>query len=824
MKKFYLLFTFALLALVAGAQTTYSYNFFDGGFTKGNETKAFNGIEWSLTSDCANPRQHMYRGQQFDNATTIVIKTSAFKGAIPTIKIDAGVEGWASSSDKATMSVSVGETSYKADDQLGHKQLVDVPLIVPGRTYIFTGNSEGEVVISFSNQSGKPIVLSSIELTFGGSVTPDIPEVLELVTFSLESGVYTTTQTLELTCATPDASIIYELWKNGSAIASGAKKAHVTLTLAYEEGQQNEYIVRAFSNKNQESSTQLSRKYSIGKRCPNADFSKISGTYYGSQSVEVSTIMKGDYAGFIYSFYKDGVEIANTVKYEKSLPFALAAEPGKEIRYVINATVVNGPEGFLNSERVSHEYIIREAGIDRVFEKISYPDELSDYSNFTIISENGDYVIGGINDQYKNYNSVKLNPKVVDTYTYGTGAAILKHEPVKGKNAFYIKNEITGKYLQLVVNNSNKYEFYEVDMPDAKCEWTIDENMGLQNLAVGKDFFSFNPGPKAFNYYKGANGLQVFKEKGTGARVAPSPRFSLPTGTYGSNKSLTISSELDGAKIRYSVKKDGWQMIEETEAVAPVTIDLTYAPEGTTYVVEAQVVAAGFNSSKKVVNTYKFIEIHGDQFLNAQIVIEDVAAANNWTNGTQYNTFSVVDQHGTEITLTNQGGGNDGKFYATDQSWRNYKGGSMSVALPEGFYLNRVEFVVGGNMTPGTFEKGVYGQAPYDKAWTATEYTNVMNYHNSTQAKNRVDFKAFNIYYTTTMSGVENAVADEVEVFGVVGGVKVMADAETEVAIYSLAGQLVGQYQVAAGETMINLEQGFYVVRAEEKVAKVIVK
>lgn len=823
MKKIYLLLTFALMALVAGAQTEYSYNFFLGGFTKTNDTKVFDGIEWTLESDCANPGQHLYLGQQFDNTTTVVIKTTAFKGVIPTIKLDAGIEDW-SYGDKATMSVSVGETSYKADDHLGHKQQVDVALISTGRSYIFTGNSEGEIVISFSNQSDKPIILSSIALTFGGSVTPDVPEVLEPVVFSLEQGVYTSTQTLELTCATPDASIIYELWKNGTAIDAGAKKAPMTLTLEYEEGKQNEYIVRAFSNKNPESTAQQSRKYSIGKRCPNADFSKISGTYYGSQSVEVSTIMKGDYAGFIYSFYKDGKEIANTVKYEQSLPFTLAAEPGKEIRYVINATVVNGPEGFLESERVSHEYIIREAGIDRVFEKVTDAGDLTNYSNFTLITAKGDYVIGGYDAGYKNYAGVKLNPTVTDTYTHGEGAAILKLEPVKGKNAFYIKNEGTAKYLQLVVNASGKYEFYEVDIPDAKAEWTINDKMEIQNLAVGKDFVSFNPGPKVFNYYKGSNDLQIFKEKGTGARVAAEPAFSLPEGTYIADKKLVISSNIPGASICYSVKKDGWEMIKETTAEAPVEVKLTYAEEGTTYVIEAYALAAGYNPSKKVTKTYTLKKICGDEFLAAQIVISEIAELNGWQNGKQYKTFSVVDIHGTEITLTNQGGGNDGKYYVSDQTWRNYKDGNLSISLPQGYYLNRVEIIAGGNVAAGTFEKGIYGEAPYKNAWTATDYTNVMNYHNSTKAKNRVDFKGFNIYYTTTISGVEEAVAAETDVCGVVGGVKVLANAEAEVAVYTLAGQMVGKYNVAEGETMIELPQGFYIVRANEKAAKVIVK
>lgn len=825
MKKIYLLFAFALLALVAGAQTTYEYDFYSGGFTQGNQSKVFNGIEWTLTSDCERPSQHSWKGQEFKATTTAVIKTSAFKGAITSIKIVTGLDRYDYNDEKkSSVSISVGGKAYKADDQVGNKQQENVFLIGSGREYNFTGGSEGEIVITFSNQSQKTIILGSIAVTYGGSVTPDIPEVLEPVTFSLASGVYTSTQTVEVSCPTPDAHIVYEFWKNDKCLKSGGAPSPVSFVLDYEEGKQNTYVIRALSSKNQENTKQISSSYVIGDRCPTPDFSIISGTYYGSRTLEVSTFLTGPSVGFTYSFYKDGTLVKSSVEQSNKMTFELTAEPGKDTRYVVNMTTVNG-DNLLQSDLVTHEYLIREAGIDRVFEKITTGFELSAYSNFTLLSSIGDCVIGGYSDQNKKYNSVEVNPAAVDTYTYGAGATILKVEPAKTSvpNVYYFKNEITSKYLKLVLNASGKYEFYEVDKPDQECEWTISDAMELQNVAMGKDFLSFNEETKSFNYCENTNGLQIFKENGSGSRVTPDPDFSLPEGLYISDKTVVISSKVPGSRLRYSVKKDGWQMIEETIADAPVEVALTYAPEGTTYVIEAAVSIDGYAPGRKVSKTYTFKDICGNEFISAQVVVSEVAAANNWVNGNQYNTFSFTDIHGTQIDFTNRGGSNDGKYYTSNHSWRNYQDGELIISIPQGLYLNRVEFEANNNINNCTWEKGVYGQAPYTNAWVATDYTNTMTMRNAATS-NTCEFRGFTIYYTNTISGVEDAVANEVEVFGVDGGVKVVANAEAEVAVYSLAGQLVGLYQVATGETMIDLEQGFYVVRTEEKVAKVIVK
>ena len=68
---------------------------------------------------------------------------------------------------------------------------------------------------------------------------------------------------------------------------------------------------------------------------------------------------------------------------------------------------------------------------------------------------------------------------------------------------------------------------------------------------------------------------------------------------------------------------------------------------------------------------------------------------------------------------------------------------------------------------------------------------------------------------------------DGVKVFAAEGGVKVVAAEAAEaaeVAVYTVAGQLVRQARVAEGSTLVNVAPGFYVVRANGTATKVIVR
>lgn len=73
-------------------------------------------------------------------------------------------------------------------------------------------------------------------------------------------------------------------------------------------------------------------------------------------------------------------------------------------------------------------------------------------------------------------------------------------------------------------------------------------------------------------------------------------------------------------------------------------------------------------------------------------------------------------------------------------------------------------------------------------------------------------------------SSVSLMSSEGVKVFAAEGGVKVVAEEATDVAVYTAAGQLVRQARVAEGSTLVNVAPGFYVVRANGTATKVIVR
>lgn len=80
------------------------------------------------------------------------------------------------------------------------------------------------------------------------------------------------------------------------------------------------------------------------------------------------------------------------------------------------------------------------------------------------------------------------------------------------------------------------------------------------------------------------------------------------------------------------------------------------------------------------------------------------------------------------------------------------------------------------------------------------------------------------IYLLGKTSSVSSMSAEGVKVFAAEGGVEVVADEATDVAVYTAAGQLVRQARVAEDSTLVNVAPGFYVVRTNGTATKVIVR
>lgn len=64
---------------------------------------------------------------------------------------------------------------------------------------------------------------------------------------------------------------------------------------------------------------------------------------------------------------------------------------------------------------------------------------------------------------------------------------------------------------------------------------------------------------------------------------------------------------------------------------------------------------------------------------NVTFNFSNIASANSWTNGTAYTTVTI-----SPITINAIGGGNNGKYYTSNTSWRMYNGGSLQISTDIG--------------------------------------------------------------------------------------------------------------------------------------------
>lgn len=84
--------------------------------------------------------------------------------------------------------------------------------------------------------------------------------------------------------------------------------------------------------------------------------------------------------------------------------------------------------------------------------------------------------------------------------------------------------------------------------------------------------------------------------------------------------------------------------------------------------------------------------------------------------------------------------------------------------------------------------------------------------------------RQYTFIITGSTSSVSSMSVEGVKVFAAEGGVEVVAEEAAEVAVYTVAGQLVRQARVAEGSTLVNVAPGFYVVRVNGTATKVIVR
>lgn len=296
------------------------------------------------------------------------------------------------------------------------------------------------------------------------------------------------------------------------------------------------------------------------------------------------------------------------------------------------------------------------------------------------------------------------------------------------------------------------------------------------------------------------------------------PTFSLASGSYTTAQTVTITGP-EGSTITYTLNDDIF------DAPSPVNVELPLV-EGvsTTYNLSALASMKDFKDSEETKAVYVINESYADK--TATLNIANYASANKWVDGTQYPDVEIDD-----VKFAINGGGIDGKYYESNKTWRVYasNSGTLTISVPAMHIISSVVYKAANAFAKadsGTLSKVTTGEWKWDAAATNTTEGDPVNSVIFTAGnKKNVELKEIKVYYAyDPVSSVSSMSAEGVKVFAAEGGVEVVAAEATDVAVYTVAGQLVRQARVAEGNTLVNVAPGFYVVRANGTATKVIVR
>lgn len=527
-------------------------------------------------------------------------------------------------------------------------------------------------------------------------------------------------------------------------------------------------------------------------------FSVEGGSYIKAQTIALSCATAD--ASIFYTI-NDGAETT----YEAPIELNESGE------YTIKAWATK--EGLENSEVVTKTFTLD------IFDGI-----IEDFDFAAIVSENGYPTDGAGTAEFKSGIVT-----VTSTYTGNT------------PNRFWSSGTQYRTYgdATLTFSVPAGYVIVKVELtPKAVDDWNGEQQS--VTLEVGKQTFT-----DFVVYYKKVAEDQVL-----------APTFSLTSGTYEGTQSLTMDCATEGATIYYTV--NGGEAKTYTGAIE--------LAEGE-YAFVAWAEKDGMTKSSEVTANYTIV---------APLVANSIAEF--LTLGAENADREITLN--CDLTVTYQGGGNDNTrdLYVKDAAGKGllifgvnsvYSNGNIIPAGLKGKlkdYNGLPELV-----NPSNFGEVISGEEVSPEAFTAATITAddlskyiVLNEVTLTELNNKngtltdasgdveirdngyceypTDFSKkydvtavvatywskIQVYPTEivehTSSSVNDAVANEFKAVAVANGIEVNVAEAGLVSVYNAAGQLVANVNVAEGATTINVAAGFYIVKAGNNVAKVLVK
>lgn len=310
------------------------------------------------------------------------------------------------------------------------------------------------------------------------------------------------------------------------------------------------------------------------------------------------------------------------------------------------------------------------------------------------------------------------------------------------------------------------------------------------------------------------------------------PTFSVEEGTYPEAQTIALAPGEGGEKVFYTIN-DG----TEQQYIEPIKLEEDGTYKITAYTAGTETLAKSVTVTKTYVINLPLEEPY--------ILCEDAA----WlTDGAKvifvgekadkYYGLSDVDGKfitGGLVTISEKnltekdatvkvfvvGSTANGVTFNTDEGYlaadKTASKGNLSYAVGnEGDCFHWTVSVANGEATVGNVD-------------VTGDYTNLQFNTSATNPrfgayKKGLSTGNLSIYLLGSTSSVSSMSAEGVKVFAAEGGVEVVADEAADVAVYTVAGQLVRQARVAEGSTLVNVAPGFYVVRANGTATKVIVR
>lgn len=324
--------------------------------------------------------------------------------------------------------------------------------------------------------------------------------------------------------------------------------------------------------------------------------------------------------------------------------------------------------------------------------------------------------------------------------------------------------------------------------------------------------------------------IAITYEDGTSCGV---PTFSVEEGTYKEVQAIKLTAGEGGEVVYYTIN-DGpeQQYIDE-----PIKLE-----EDGTYKISAYTAATEtLGKSATVTKTYVInfpLEVPYILCQNAAWLTEGtkiIFVGKNATtggafgmaaqNGTKYREQDIVTLSGDEKSLISKG--DKVRVFTVEKSGNDIAFKDIEGYLSADNTKNSIQTkkTIGSDSywTVSVAADGVATVA----SKTATTYKCIMYNAGNTPrfSAYKADFDgAVYIYLLGSTSSVSSMSSEGVKVVAAEGGVEVVADEAAEVAVYTVAGQLVRQARVAEGSTLVNVAPGFYVVRANGTATKVIVR